>query len=90
MTSVRFSDEQWKRIWRILRRQPGICVRREVATRRFVEAVLWIARAGCAWRLVPEERGDWNTVYKRFGRWQVKGVWQALLKAWRMMPIASG
>lgn len=51
----------------------------EAATRRFVEAVLWMARAGCGWRLAPDEVGRWNSVYKRFARWQEKGVWQALM-----------
>ena len=32
-----------------------------------------------AWRLVPDEVGSWNSLYKRFARWQEKGVWQALL-----------
>ena len=80
MAGASFSDEQWGRIWGLLQRQPGIYVRREEATRRFVEAVLWMARAGCAWRLLPAERGGWNSVYKRFGRWQEKGVWQALFE----------
>jgi transposase len=44
-----------------------------------VEAVLWMARAGCAWRLVPAEVGGWNSVDKRFARWQEKGVWRALM-----------
>ena len=58
---------------------PGIYVGQEAATRRFVEAVLWMARAGCAWRLVPGEVGSWNSVYKRFARWQERGVWAALM-----------
>ena len=52
----------------------------EAATRRFVEAVVWMARAGCAWRLVPHEVGSWNRVCRRFARWQEKGVWAALLE----------
>lgn len=33
-----------------------------------VEAVLWIARAGCPWRDLPPEFGKWSTVFKRFRR----------------------
>lgn len=80
MVRARFSEQQWQRLWAMLQLQPGIYVRQEEATRRFVEAVLWMARAGCAWRLVPADRGEWNSIYKRFGRWQEKGVWQALFE----------
>ena len=80
MPALRFRDDRWDRIYRILRDLPGLYIRQEAAIRRFVENVLWVARAGCAWRLLPEEYGAWNSVYKRFARWQEKGVWQALLK----------
>jgi len=37
--------------------------------RRFVEAVLWIARTGCPWHDLPEDFDKWNSVFKRFRRW---------------------
>jgi putative transposase len=79
MPQPAFRDEQWQRVYAFLKACSGIYVGSEAATRRFVEAVLWMARAGCAWRLVPSDIGKWNSVYKRFARWQEKGVWQALL-----------
>jgi transposase len=79
MPAPRFRDDQWDRLYQILSAQKGLYIRQEAATRRFVETVLWMARAGCAWRLLPEEFGSWNSIYKRFARWQEKGVWQALL-----------
>lgn len=78
MSTVRFSNDRWQRIWAILKEQPGIYVGQERKTRMFVEAVLWMTRAGCAWRLLPAAHGDWNSVYKRFADWQEKGVWRAL------------
>jgi transposase len=79
MGGARFSDGEWQRIWACLKDHPGIYVTQEAPTRAFVEAVLWMARAGAAWRLLPTELGPWNSVYKRFARWQEKGVWQMLM-----------
>ena len=80
MAGARFSEDEWQRVWACLQDHPGIYVRQEVATRSFVEAVLWMARAGAPWRLLPAELGPWNSVYKRFARWQEKGVWQRLME----------
>ena len=46
-----------ERIYAILRACPGIYVGQEPATRRLVEAVLWMARAGCVRRPMPTASG---------------------------------
>ena len=79
MAGAGFSHGEWQRIWACLKDHPGIYVGQEASTRRFLEAVLWMARAGAAWRLMPDDVGPWNSVYKRFARWQEKGVWQMLI-----------
>lgn len=80
MSVPRFSDEQWSRIYAFLLAYPGLYVLQEQRVRAFVETVLWMLRAGAPWRLVPRALGSWNSVYRRFGRWEDKGVWQALAK----------
>ena len=49
--------------------------------RVFLEAVLWKARTGCAWRDLPEELGDWNTVFKRFDYWSKAGAFKKIFEA---------
>ena len=49
--------------------------------RVFVEAVLWILRRGAPWRDLPDAFGHWHSVYRRFARWQIGGVWDAVLSA---------
>src|SRR5687768_16931485 len=51
------------------------------ATRRAVEGMLWVIRTGAPWRELPMYFGRWNTVYKRYRRWALAGVWQSIYVA---------
>jgi len=75
----RIGASQWERIYSYLCELPNIYVRNEDSSRKFVEAVFWLARSGSQWRLLPEEFGDWNTVYRRFADWAEKGIWYKML-----------
>jgi transposase len=48
---------------------------RKVGKREIVEAILYVLRAGCAWRLLPHDFPPWQTVYYYLRRWQREGVW---------------
>ena len=61
-----------------LRKCPDVRVADEEDCKRFINAVLWMARAGAPWRMLPESYGNWNSIYKRFARWTDKGVWQRM------------
>src|SRR5215210_2668922 len=78
MLTVTLSDQQWQKILPFLRSHPNTYVGHESECRKFLEAVLWMARSGAQWRLLPKEYGDWNTVYKRFARWNEQGVFEQL------------
>lgn len=52
----------------------------EQSDRVFVEAVFYVARTGIPWRSLPQDFGHWDAVYKRFRRWERRGLWEQL---WR-------
>ncbi len=69
MLPLEVTDQQWQKILPVLRACPQVYVGKEDHCRKFVSAVLWMARSGAQWRLLPKDYGDWNAIYKRFARW---------------------
>ncbi|ETK29550.1 putative transposase [Paenibacillus larvae subsp. larvae DSM 25719] len=51
-----------------------------------LNAMLWVARSGAPWRDLPEHYGSWKTVYTRFRRWQMAGIWDEILKQVSVSP----
>lgn len=75
------TDVQWERIAPLLPGKEGDPGRSGEDNRRFVEGVLWIVRTGAPWRDLPESFGKWSSVWKRFRRWALKGVFEKLFQA---------
>ena len=75
------TDAQWRRIERLVPGKEGDKGRHGEDNRLFVDAVLWINRAGAPWRDLPKEFGNWNSVFQRFRRWAKKGVWERIFNA---------
>ena len=76
MATVELPDEQWSKILDFRRDCPEVYVGPETSCRSFIEGVLWMARSGAQWRLLPEEYGKWNSIYQRFARWCDQGIWE--------------
>ena len=84
--TVKLTDYQWQKILAFLTGYKIVCMFRkfrindEEQCRKFIEAVLWVTRSGAQWRLLPEEYGKWNSIFKRFNRWAKQGIWQAMFE----------
>ena len=67
-------DDQWERIRGFV--PGGTKGKRGPRTnnRRFLDALLWMARSGGRWRDLPERLGDYRSVKRRYYRWIEMGV----------------
>ena len=54
--------------------------------RAVVDAVFYLLRTGCQWRLLPLDCPPWGTVWWYFRRWHRDGVWIRIQRA--LYPIA--
>jgi transposase len=75
------TDEQWQAIEGLLPGKASDRGRTAKDNRRFVEAVLWLARTGSPWRDLPPEFGNWHSTYVRFARWRDAGLWDRIAVA---------
>lgn len=75
MTNAELRDDQWEKIYAFLQQHRRAYAGQEAECRQFVQAFLWILCSGAQWRLLPEDQGNWNKVYKRFARWCEHAVW---------------
>jgi putative transposase len=53
--------------------RPGDYSRREL-----LDAICYVVRAGCAWRMLPKGFPTWQNVYATFRRWVSKGLFERM------------
>jgi putative transposase len=41
--------------------------------RHVADAVFYLLRSGCSWRMLPKEYPPWQTVYYHFRKWRIDG-----------------
>jgi putative transposase len=46
--------------------------------RKILDAIFYILRGGCAWRLLPHDFPPWQIVYQYFWRWRKDETWQRM------------
>ena len=51
--------------------------------REILNAVFYVLRSGCAWRLLPHDFPTWKTVHHYFRMWRIDGTWERLNAALR-------
>ena len=69
------TDEQWLKISSLYPEANHRGRPRTQDFREITNAILYLVRAGCAWRLLPHDFPKWQTVYYYFRRWQKEGIW---------------
>jgi len=46
--------------------------------REILDAIFYVVRGGCAWRLLPHDFPPWKTVYHYFRSWRLDGTWERM------------
>jgi putative transposase len=49
--------------------------------REILDAIFYLLRSGCQWRLLPHDFPRWPTVYYYFRKWRIDGTWEEINRA---------
>lgn len=77
------TDEQWKVLEPLVPApkpgpQPVKHARREI-----LNAIFYLNRSGCQWRMLPHDFPPWQLVYGYYRQWRKDGMWQSINDALR-------
>jgi putative transposase len=59
------------------------------APREILNAVFYVLKSGCPWRLLPRDFPPWRSVYHWFIAWRIDGTWERLKAGLRERLKAS-
>jgi putative transposase len=76
------TDRQWQIVRKLLPPRSKVG-RTPLDRRRVLNAIFYVVRTGCQWRLLPHDFPKWKSVYTIFWRWRRDGLWQRIHDALR-------
>jgi len=77
------ADDEWRLLVPLIPAAKPGGRPRTVDVREVVNAIRYLLRSGCSWRLLPREFPPWQTVYAYFRQWEADGTWERAAGALR-------
>ena len=68
-TELKYSSDLTNRQWQLIRQllpQRSQLGRPPIDRRHIINAILYVVRTGCQWRILPRNFPNWSTVYNVF------------------------
>src|SRR5947209_12432650 len=73
------TDEQWKLVGRQLPSAKPGGRPRSTDLREVLNALFYLVRSGCQWRMIPHEFPPWRTCYNYYRAWIAGGIWNQII-----------
>ena len=77
------SDAEWDCLGPHLPESKGRGRPKIHGSRAILDAVFYVLKSGCPWRLLPRDFPPWKTVYDWFRKWHIDGTFERLNAALR-------
>jgi putative transposase len=82
--STDLTDDQWALIRPLVERDRRLGRPTSINLREVVNALLYLNRTGCPWRLLPIDFPNWNTARYYFDAWTLDGTFIRINDALRI------
>ena len=76
------TDAEWEIIEKLLDNQRK---RKWDLRTKILDAIFYVLKSSCQWRMLPKEFAPWKTVYDYFFRWKKQKIWAKLHEALRRL-----
>jgi putative transposase len=77
------SDAEWNYIEPRMPAPKGFGRPRTHSLREILNAIFYLLKSGCQWRMLPHDFPRWPTVYHYFRKWRIDGTWERINRAIR-------
>ena len=75
------SDEEWRQLEPHLPAPKWRGRPRLHSPRQIVNAVFYVLKSGCQWRMLPREFPPWKMAFHYFRAWRLDGTWERMNQA---------
>jgi len=85
---------EWKVLQaRLVEKNVRCLWRRKHDLRELLNAISYLLRTGCSWRMLPHDLPPWETIYSQVRSWKSRGIWEVihrtLCESARSHPLAA-
>jgi putative transposase len=72
------NDKEWEILKALIPPAKSGGRKRTTAMREVLNAIFYLLKTGCQWRMLPHDFPKWQTVYYYFNTWRKSGVWRSI------------
>ena len=72
------TDAEWDLLEPLMPAEKARGRNRSVVLREILNAIFYLIRTGCQWRMLPHDFPAWQTVYYYFREWRKSGLWATI------------
>ena len=73
--STDLTDAEWGLLQPFMPADKVLGRKRTIDLREILNAIYYLIRTGCQWRMLPHDFPAWQTVYYYFSGWRKDGIW---------------